>query len=384
MNFNNSNRHNSTAVIKAVCAIVFCLFSFVYLFYYQADILAVAQHVLSGGVTHYDRTVGCVIIIVALLILQVGTYAITRLDRQYHALTYFPSLLILAVITDISPDIDKGFSFGAWLWLFPLLLLIWGLVSCVLRNIQIYQNITPSGFFSRNMWINLLLLTLMFFGVGTIGNGNDVFHYRMRAEYCLLNNDTDGALAIGAKSLATDSCLTQLRAYALAKKGLLGEKLFTYPVKASGEDLVPSADGAHCIMYPNDSIFRFLGALPSGKIKTYTYLKALERLGYAKPPVRDYILCGYLLDRKLDAFVHALPSYYEVNDSLPKHYREALTLYTHLRSKPYLIYHNVVMDTDFNDLQTLEKQYPSLSARKLAVLKQYAGTYWWYYQYGNK
>ena len=384
MNFNNPHKNNSTAVVKAACAIVFCVFSFVYLYYYQADILAVAQHVLSGGLTHYDRTVGCVIIIIVLFILQIGAYVTTRLDRQYHALTYLPSLLVLAVITDVSSDIDKGFSFGVWLWLFPLLLVLWWLASCILRNIQLYQDIKPSGLFSRNMWINMFLFTLMFFGVGMIGNGNDVFHYRMRAEYCLMNNDTDGALAVGAESQATDSCLTQLRAYALARKGILGEKLFTYPVRATSEDLLPTADGAHCIMYPNDSIYRFLGALPSGRITTSKYLKAIERLGYARPPVRDYILCGYLLDRNLDAFVHALPLYYEVNDSLPKHYREALTLYTHMRSKPYIIYHNVVMDTDFNDLQTLEKQYPLPSARRLAVLKQYAGTYWWYYQYGKK
>lgn len=33
----------------------FLLFTFLYLFEYQADVLAVTQHVLAHGVTHYNR-----------------------------------------------------------------------------------------------------------------------------------------------------------------------------------------------------------------------------------------------------------------------------------------------------------------------------------------
>ena len=57
MNYNTPNTKNSTVVVKAACAIVFCLFSFVYLYFYQVDMLSVAQHILSGGVTRYDRLI---------------------------------------------------------------------------------------------------------------------------------------------------------------------------------------------------------------------------------------------------------------------------------------------------------------------------------------
>ena len=55
-----------TFPMRLLCAIVFCTFSFCYLYFYQADILAVEQHLLSGGKTHYDRTIGAVLITVAL------------------------------------------------------------------------------------------------------------------------------------------------------------------------------------------------------------------------------------------------------------------------------------------------------------------------------
>lgn len=383
MSFSNTTTKNSTAAIRAVCAIVFCLFSFVYLYYYQADMVAVAQHILSDGTRHYDRTIGGILITFALQALQVGVFAFCRLDRKFHALTYFPSLLILAVMTDVSPNIDKEFSFGAWLWVFPLILVGWGGTVIVLRNYQQYENPSPSGLFSCNMWINMMMMATMLFLVGIVSNGNSVFHYRMYAERCLLAGDSERVLDIGRKSLETDNNLTMLRIYALAREGRLGDALFTYPVAGTSDDIIPQEDGAHCIIYPNDSIYRYLGAKPSGKVKAIKFLKTLVNLGMATDAVKDYILCGYLIDKNLDGFAHMLPRFYEVSDSLPKHYREALTLYTHLRSNPYIIYHNSVMDTDFEDLQTLEKQYTVPSARKIAIHKQYSGTYWWYYDYGN-
>lgn len=384
MNFNNPNTKNSTATIRVVCAIIFCLFTFVYLHFYQADILAMAQHVLSGGATHYDRLIGSVLITITLLLLQIGVFVVSRLDKKFHALTFFPSLLILAVITDVGRNIDIRFSFGAWCWVFPFLLLLWGGVAYVLRKCQLYEEVGSGGLFSRDMWINMSMMTVMFFLVGVVSNDNAVFHYRMRAEHCLLDGDYEGALNAGRKSLETDSSLTMIRMYALARQGRLGEELFTYPVVGSRNDILPDTLGARCMMYPNDSIYNYLGGKPSGRIGAMKYLKGMTRLGLASEAAKDYILCGHLIDRNLDAFAQALPEYYDVNDSLPKHYREALTLYTHLRSNPCVIYHNSVMDTDFEDLQNLEKQYHTRAEREVAVNKQYAGTYWWYYEYGKK
>ena len=383
MRLNQLNTKNSTTVTTTVCAIVFCLFTFCYLYFYQADILSMAQHILSGGQTHYDRMVGAVLITIVLLLLQIGIKVLTGLREGRYALTFFPSLLVLAIITSAGCHMDEAFSFGVWTWLLPLLLLLWA--TGVYAAIKIpYGHEFGGRLFSQSMWINIMSLCGMFFFVGLAGNSNDVFHYRMKMENCFMDDQYDKALAVGDRADATDSTLTMLRAYALARQGLLGEKLFTYPVEGSSSSVVPMASGTRCLIYPVDSIYKFLGARPLSTQSTGEYLQALYKCHKATLAVKDYVLCGYLLDRNLDMFAKVLPNFYTVGDNMPKHYREALILYNHLRSNPVVVYHNSVMDTDFKDLQTLEKQYASYEERKQAVYDQYSETYWWYYEYGKK
>lgn len=114
------------------------------------------------------------------------------------------------------------------------------------------------------------------------------------------------------------------------------------------------------------------------------YLRYIESNGLAMKPAVDYILCGYLLDRDLDGFVKTVLRKYDVSSpSLPRHYKEALTLYTHLRSNPSIVYHNEVMDADYADFQKLGRTYVDKTVREAEIRDVYGGTYWCYYFYGN-
>ena len=369
--------------MKVMCAILFLFFSFLYLYEYQADILAVAQHVLSDGQTHYNRTIGAVLITAVLYLLQIGVYAVTKLSKRTHAMTYFPSLLILAIITDISPNIDLHFSFGAWLVVFPLLLILYGFFVWACRQFQPYEaDVNSSGLFSRMMWINVLTMSVMFMLVGMVSNHNDVFHYRMHIEQCLLEGKDQEAVITGSQSLVSDSSLTMLRAYALSRTNQLGDKLFEYPIVGNSESLLPNGSSVRMLMYPEQKLYAYLGMWFKQPFSPMHYLTFIERHHVAKKPACDYLLCGYLMDKNLDAFVHAIGKYYDLKSaSLPKHYREALILYTHLRSHPVIVYHSSVMDADFQDYQDMENKYADKQIRKSALRNTFGNTYWYYYQY---
>lgn len=100
----NSNRNledGSATVVRTVCAIVFLLFVAIYVFFYQEDTLALTQHILSGGATIYSRVIGGIIITIVLALLHFTTAKVMRTKPLcIYALSCFPSLYILAMLTD--------------------------------------------------------------------------------------------------------------------------------------------------------------------------------------------------------------------------------------------------------------------------------------------
>ena len=118
MNYNHPNKNSSTISIRLMCAIVFLLFSVCWLYFFQAEVLAMTQHVLSGGVTQYYPVLGTIIITVSLMALQLIIFSFIRLRLRTHALTYLPSMLILAILTNVSLDVDGGniHTLSWWVW----------------------------------------------------------------------------------------------------------------------------------------------------------------------------------------------------------------------------------------------------------------------------
>lgn len=389
----------SNSTVRWTCAIVFIVFSFLWLYRFQADVLAAFQHVMSDGKTQYSPLLGAVLITILLQVLQLLVYTVFRLTNRGHALTYFPSMLGFALISAINTDIALSYNWG-FLWiLIPLMLVVWVGICFVVRYIQ---NVEPDKgskiFFSRPMWINMLIMVLMMLGVAWVSNTNAVFHYRMRAETCLLENNFEGALDAGWESLESDADLMMIRMYAMARRGELGERLFHYPIVGSSNVMLPTSGESHFVRYPVDSLYHALGARPARPMLPTTYLKALAGnlrdssesglFRASSSMARDYELCGLLIDRKLDDFVECLRDNTAGGDSLdashlPLHYREALTLYNHLRRHPIIIYRNPVMEEDYRNLRELEQKYPDATERRGKVEDWYGRTYWYYYNYGD-
>jgi len=382
MNYNHPTRNSSTTGVHLMCAIVFACFSFCWLYFFQQDLLAMAQHVLSGGITHYNRLIGAIVVTGILLFVQMLVFRLSNLNRRMHALTYGLSFILLGVLSDIAESDEGGITRQTSWWFIIFILLAWLGTLLMARYLQKVEDNDNAGFFSRTMWLNLMMMFILMTFVPWIGNTNAVFHYRMKVEQCLKDGEYDEALMVGKKSLESDEHLTMLRMFTLAKKGELGEHLFEYPISGNSSKMLPT-DSTTCMMLcPEDTIYRFFGARPGERLTPARYLELIQRRDVIpEKAVHDYQLCGMLIDKDLDRFVANLGKYYTVNDSLPKHYREALTLYTRSRSNPLVVYHNSVMDEDYNNLLELEKQYPMKSERMGKVEEHYRGTYWYYYRY---
>lgn len=388
MHYSNSNIVDGSAtVVKTVCATVFLLFVAIYVFSYQEDTLALTQHILSGGATVYSRVIGGIIITIVLALLHFTTAKVMRTKPLcIYALSCFPSLYILAMLTDF----DTSHPLSPWRWwaiLMPLACAVWWGVVYFLGELLRYRcsdNRHEEGYLARTLGCNIFILAAMMIGVGLLSNSNDITHYRLRMERLLMHGEYAKALEVGKQSDKSDANLTMLRVFALAHEGRLGDELFKYPVSGTSASIVPQLADGKMLMLSPDSVYRMLGAIPRHGQSTKHYLNAIVKSGQATKAAIEYQLCGMLIDKNLDGFVSLLMKTHKIDDSLPLHYREALILYTHRRSSPKVVYRNTVMDTDYDDMQRLEAETHSPGERRIMVYKQFAGTYWEYFDYENK
>lgn len=67
-------KRNSTTKMRLTCAIIFIVFTYLYLSCYQQDLLAVAQHALSGGMTQYNYVLFPILTTLVLFLLQCGVF----------------------------------------------------------------------------------------------------------------------------------------------------------------------------------------------------------------------------------------------------------------------------------------------------------------------
>ena len=382
MNYNQPLKNNSTFTIRVMCAIVFAAFSFVWLYFFQADLLAMVQHVHSGGRTTYRPLLGATLLTAFLLLFQLLVYRMVKLKSRYHALTYGPSMLLLGLLTGFIPT-DGGGIDPDWHWYFPVIVLIvWLLLVFLAKLLEEVENDRDFSLLSRPMWINMLLLALQMMFVAWIGNTNAVMHYRMKTEFLLSKGEYRKALEVGRHSLESDSCLLMLRMYALARENALGDRLFEYPITGTSTQMLPSNGQSFLSLCPADSFYRFLGARPATPMAPLHYLQLLERHdSIVAPQVANYELSGLLIDRQLERFAREIRKYYALDDHLPKHYREALLLYSHSTSYPVVVYHHAVTEEDWRNYQELKRLYSDPTERMVKVSEQYRDTYWFYYEY---
>ena len=394
------HQQKPAGVIRYSCGILFMLFSFCYLFFLQGELLAEAQFVYSRGVTTYNVFVGAVIISVVLQIVQWVMVKISRLPSQWHALSYLPSMLLLAVLTDVDRQTIHHFSFGAWTWIFPLVLVLYALIVLAIRRLNADDD-SGTQTLKSQLYPNYVILFFLILATGSIPQSTDVYHYELKTERLILAKDYEGALHVGEDALPSSARLTQLRMYALSKQGQLAERLFEYPQYYGSQGLLNVSDTLSDYRFSVSNICFHLGAFCGKSIdSTERYYELMLADSIWNQHTADYYLCSLLLDKKLKTFHRKLPLYYNLADSvphaydqLPRAYREALFL---VGNHEEALQGKIVVGSDtlatFAD-STLVRQFRDYNAMKATISdptervnkthRTFGKTYWWYHDYSH-
>ena len=372
---NNKSRHETP--LRIICTILFATFSFLYIYAFQGELLALMQDYLSKGVTTSNTFWAAAIITFLLCLLQYGINRISRLHVRWEALSYIPSCALLALITDVN-DGTMLYSASQWLWGIPLTTLLY--IGVVWLN-RLRRDVKRNTLISC-LWPNLLSFTLMFLLTAQISNHAPAPHMELAAWKYLHEERYEDMLKVGKRSDDYNQELTALRNLAMLKTGTLGERMFHYPQPFGAEGLVFNRHNKQSNSYGAQEYYRNLGAEPYGGEPGLAFA---QRLGMKNDSIdyRDLYLAALLLDKDLDTFTKETTDIAASDSVLPTHYQEAWLLYNEQHPQAAIpLKADTTIVKRFADFRTLQKEHAvnPIVASNLGKRK-FGDTYWYYFDY---
>ena len=387
MNNENSNitRRRTARIIAVASGLLFSAFSITYLSVFQKDVMEALHYSLAHGKTVYAPWISAVIITLVLLVLRWVLNGLTTLKGPLKGLSYFPSCLLLGVLTDVGHNVYHGGGISTvWSWLLPLVLILYVVIGWFLARIaRLYLNLDLSdGVVVNTNLFTLLLLCFMTIG---IGNDNVHFHHELQVEEALRKQDYDRALKVGELSMDPSRNLTALRAYTMSRQGTMGENLFRYPQLYGAAGLLMSVSNDKALRLNADSLYSYLGEKPFLGEPALTFFRRACDEETGNYTTLDYYLSALLLERKLEEFVKAFDMLYTVRDSVPKYYSQALFLYGKLNPSESDTLSGEMSDNVWEELWTrymeLKQELVGKQGEGNHMRRKFGDTYWWYYQY---
>lgn len=381
--YTNALYEKAARMTTVVCGFLFSIFSFVYLYVFQRDVLEALHFSLAHGKTHFAPMGSAIVITVILLLLRWGVNSLLGLKGYIRSLSYLPSFLVLCALTDVGRTVHMSAYHTVWSWLLPVLILIFVVFAYWLRGVFRNQlNVEGSRLGLLNY--NLLIFFIQCLMTVLVGNTNRVFHHELEVERHLRDREYGEALNVGRLSLESTRTLTALRAMAMAHNKSMGEKLFEYPQYYGAEGLFFAGDSTSVLRYTNDSVYDLLGGKPYVGEKTLDYLSELCYTGRGKYIALDYYLAGLLLDKQVNTLAQTIDDFYEVEDSLPRYYREAMAIYRAQHVDSVFVQTDSVMQEQYIRYKTRQKEFDSSVEERNYMKREFGDTYWWYYDYQQK
>jgi len=177
-NYQDGTPHGSMGY-RLCCFTLFVTFSFCYLYFYQNDVLATAQYILSHGQTHYHRLWGGLFITALLTLFQLAINSYFKLRGSIYVLSYVPSFLLLTSVTAMRINPSEGVSWGWWCWATPILIAIslWMMQRAKQWQMNDVHEITP--LLSGRALANYVGMLLLFAFVSCFSNHDKLLHYQV-------------------------------------------------------------------------------------------------------------------------------------------------------------------------------------------------------------
>lgn len=378
----NSGEKRLQRFITTFCALFFALFSFTFVAMYKSPVIEIVYDGVATGKLQYNGYILSGVLTILLVGLALWLNRFAKFRREWTAMAFLPSALLLAFVTDIERTVfTGGASLSGWLWVFVAGLFFYAFLAFLFGRMLFEKIKNPNMAANRIVWRNLVLLSIIFMLVGYLSSSDKNFmrealqykHYRA--------GESEAALAVGAHSPLASQQLSAQRAFLLSLRGELGERLFEFPQYFGAEGLLPAVERTTPIA--PDTVYAHIGLVRDSLETAEDYLARAVSGDSVSIVAREYYLVSLLLERRIVDFADAVYEYYNMGDSLPRHYREALVLYSHVVPE-----YSIPFD-DLSLRAMLEKMVEEAGDKDSRVLfsphfkEEYGSSYWWYFFYGG-
>lgn len=373
-----SKRTKYDGSIRILCAVLFAIFSFIYIYVFQGELLALMQDYLSKGVTESNTFVTALLFTLLLLLLQWGINRVSKLHGRWEALSYIPSCTLLALFTDVN-DGTMLYSGESWLWGVPLCTILYIGIVWLNRMTVSVRRLNFYGF----LWPNLLTFSLLFVLTAQISNHAPAPHMELDAWKYTHDEKFEKVLEVGHRSDDYNAELTALRNLAMAKTGTLPERLFHYPQHYGADGLVYNKHKKQSSAYGASEFYRHLGGnMPYGgeNGRAYTRRMAMKN---DSAIYRDLYLAALLLDKDLPAFMKETAPLATSDTHVPTHYQEAWLLYNEQYPESALSFApDSAIVARFEEYRSLQSEHEdnAIVAENLCRRK-FGMTFWCYYDF---
>lgn len=377
----NLNYKKTVRIISMMCGLLFSIFGIVYLYVFQTDVLEAVHFSLAHGKTVFSPLGSSLIITFMLLVMSLLLSKFLNIKGIWQSVAYIPAFIALASFTDVRRGIYTADYSSYNLWLYSSLFLLSLLLLFLLR--RFFARSVKRAMVYPSIYIVNVVCMILFTLLSVMGGTTDkLYHNELHAESCLRKGNNYDALMIARHSSETSRTLTALRALALSKEGLMGEKIFEYPQNYKSDGLLFSPDSLTTLRYSNDSVRAYLCVGDSTfRLNFVSQLRDFCQPDSCRKAVADYYLTGLLLDKHLDTFISLLPQYYPNGQYLPKHYREAVILGRSRNKAQGIELNDSVMDSRFEEYLADRERLRQEEFEYTLMKNKYGKTYWWYFDY---
>lgn len=368
--------------LRIICASLFAIFSFLYIYMLQGELLALVQDHLSQGKTTNNALATASIITLLLMIIQYLLAKVSKLHSRYEAFSYLPSCIILALIVKV--DSTLSYSWVQWGVAMLVVAAVYMLVVWIDRNTTPQKRETK---FLELLTPNLGVMVTLFMFTGWYGNSNPAQMMELAAWKYTHDGDYNKVLSVGQKSEDCNAGLTALRNLALAKTGQLGDKLFSYPQPYGSDGLMMKKTNMQTPKYGTDEFYKILGIQPNADENAATFYKRMLQ-ETDSTYYYDLYVAALLLDKDIDTIVALTTENGHPIESLspvPVHIQEAWMMYNEQQpSAPIAFVPDNAVAQRYQEYLALRKANANNpTVMKNLCRRKFGNTYWYYYDLVN-